>query len=213
MGNITEKYGAFYYPAGNKGIVNKSRPNDLYSYKAFIGDGIINVESGDSLITLSHDLKFALWFAGGDDLILETNGFGVVLRGYKCGDKSVSLNMNVNLPYVNGCATRQIFPPERIGDPTLQQLTIPPHTCEQMHHIHATPRVVYVLKGNGYSIVGQADNVEETKLEEGMVCVLDPMSPHHFRTEDEYLTVLPVHIFSSTANEQNHPMFNGTKEV
>lgn len=212
MGDITEKYGAFYY-SDEFGLVNESRPNDLYSYKAYAGYGKVKVSKGDSLITLSRNLDFACWVSGVKNLEVEYHGFAVKLRGYQCGDKSVSLNQNVNLPYVNGCATRQIFPPERIGDPTLQQLTIPPHTCEQMHHIHATPRVVYVLKGNGYSIVGQADNVEETELREGMLCVLDPMSPHHFRTEDEYLTVLPVHIFSSTANEQNHPMFNGTKEV
>tara|TARA_R110002153_G_scaffold4163_1_gene19965 strand:+ start:1287 stop:1931 length:645 start_codon:yes stop_codon:yes gene_type:complete len=214
MGKIAEKYGAYYFDQSDTGFINQSRDSDQYSYKAFAGDIDVMLENGDSLITMSSDMQSALWLSGNIAVgYAKTKAFGAVLRGYQCGNKSVSLNQSVNLPYVNGCATRQIFPPERIGDPTLQQLTIPPYTTEQMHHIHATTRVVYVLKGRGYSIVGQDTNVEETELKEGMICILDPMSPHHFRTESEYLTVLPVHVFSSTANEQNHPMFNGTKEV
>lgn len=211
MSDLTEKYGAFYY-SGNSGLVNTARDNDLYHYEAFIGNGKTKVEKGDSLITLSADGECALW-AKGDGTEQDYNGFAVTIRGYSCGFKATSVNQNVNLPYINGCATRQIFAPERLGDPTLQQLTIPPHTSEQAHHIHATPRVVYVLKGRGFSIVGQAGETDETELVPGMLCVLDPMSPHHFRTEDDYLTVLPVHVFSSMPSEQNHPMFNGTKEV
>lgn len=211
MSAITEKYGAYYF-LNQSGLVNRSRENDLYTYEAYAGDGVIRLQRGDSMITLSEDKSSALWIAGSDKNENYT-AFAAVIRGYQCGKKAVSLNMHVNLPYINGCATRQIFAPERIGDPTLQQLTIPPFTSEQAHHIHATPRVVYVYKGRGWSIVGQDNNTDETELVEGMLCVLDPMGPHHFRTEDDFLTVLPVHVFSSTPNEQNHPMFNGTKEI
>lgn len=213
MSNITELYGAYYYNSDK--FLHMSRPNDLYTYEAKLcnhGGEDIECERGDSVITMNEYGDVALWLSGFGGK-LRVNGFYAKIRGYQCGDKEVSVTENVNLPYVNGCATRQIFHPERIGDPTLQQLTIPPYTSEQMHHIHATPRVVYVLKGRGYSIVGQGGHSEETELKEGMLCILDPMSPHHFRTEGEYLTVLPVHVFSSTAAEQNHPMFNGTKEV
>lgn len=212
MKSITEKFGAYYFQAGEKKF-HESRANDLYTYECAIGDYEVTIERGDSLITLNKDLTEAKWYAGNLQHNVNCFGFYALIRGYKCGNKSVSLDQNVNLPYVNGCATRQIFAPERIGDPTLQQLTIPPHTSEQVHHIHATPRIVYVLSGSGYSLVGQSGESEETKLEAGMLCILDPMCPHHFRTEDEFLTVLPVHVFSSTAAEQNHPMFNGTKEV
>lgn len=209
---IAEKYGAHYWQAGEK-EVNTSRIDDLYSYKCYIGEHKFHVEHGDSAIFMHNDNTQAIWINGLANV--ESQNFAVVIRGYQCGEKAASLDQRVNLPYVNGCATRQIFPPERIGDPTLQQLTIPPYTSEQVHHIHPTARVVYVLKGQGWSIVGQSDETEETELKEGMVCVLDPMCPHHFRTEGEYLTVLPIHIFSSTPQgmEQNHPMFNGTREV
>lgn len=207
---IARKYGAYYFAAGESAI-NQSQPDSLYAYTAFHGEHQFVVERGDSAIMLGE--KEAFWVPGPEELY--TLRFGVRLRGYQCGHKSASIDQRVNLPYVNGCATRQIFPPERIGDPTLQQLTIPPWTSEQVHHIHATPRVVYVAAGLGYSIVGQADQTEETTLKPGMTCVLDPMCPHHFRTEDEYLTVFPIHIFSSTppGMEGSHPMMNGTREV
>lgn len=212
---IAEKYGAYYLQPGES---KKSRTNDLYSYHAIAGDKGLNsgsqyVEVGDSLITLSPDHQKALWLTGGMNHAV--HGFGCIIRGYQVGDKSATVDQEVNLPYVNGCATRQIFPPERLGDPTFQQLTIPPYTSEQMHHIHSTARVVFVLSGRGFSIVGQSDQTEETELLPGMLCVLDPMCPHHFRTEDDYLTVLPVHVFSSIGGgaENNHPMFNGTKEI
>lgn len=208
--SIAKKYGAHYF-SGKSPEINHSRGTDLYSYTAYSGKHLITVESGDSLIYV--DGAVALWVTGETEIMSDI--FAVKLRGYQCGDKSCSLTESVNLPYVNGCATRQIFPPERIGDPTFQQLTIPPFTSEQMHHIHPTPRVVLVLEGSGFSIVGQTGYAEETELLPGMMCVLDPMSPHHFRTESEFLVVLPVHVFSSTppALEQNHPMFNGTREV
>lgn len=213
MGGVAKKYGAHYFTPEMKGKFHSSS-QDLYRFTAYFGnkEGLY-VEGGDSLITLQegNNCDYAVWLSGPG--VLDVSRFGVVLRGYDPGEKLSGLATGVNLPYVNGCATRQIFPPERQGDPTLQQLTIPPHTSEQVHHIHATARVVYVLRGCGYSIVGQAGETEETELYDGMLCILEPMCPHHFRTEDEYLTVLPVHVFSSGLGENNHPMFNGTKEV
>lgn len=213
---VAESYGAYYYQPGTEPTSRDSRPDDLYFYRAFVGSNMVALQPGDSLITLSPGKSEAMWLSAGDGVRhAMVNHFGLMFRGYQCGNKTVSLGERVNLPYINGCATRQLFAPERVGDPTFQQLTIPPYTSEQKHHIHPTARVVYVLKGRGFSIVGQAGNVEETELLPGMVIVLDPMSPHHFRTEGDYLTVLPVHVFSSgPANmDNNHPMFNGTKEV
>lgn len=210
-GKVAAGFGARYFPQG-VAVVDKSQPEDLYSYTLYHGRYSIDVEQGDSVLTLEGDDAF--WLSGPIEGHVSER-FAVVLRGYQCGDKTVSLGQRVNLPYVNGCATRQLFPPERVGDPTLQQLTIPPWTSEQMHHIHPTARVVFVLSGQGWSIVGQSGKTEETQLLPGMTCVLDPMCPHHFRTEDDYLTVLPVHIFSSTppSIERAHPMFNGTVEI
>ena len=212
-------YGAYYYQPGER-VEHSNRAEELYFYKAKLGEHELEsseIASG-SIIYLSHDKNVVIWSnaAGLTGRAKKLSAFfSVQIVGYQCGNKSADLSPVTNLPYVNGCSTRQLFPPERIGDPTLLQLTIPPYTAEQVHHIHATPRVVYVLKGSGYSIVGQEGRSTETALTEGMTCILDPMCPHHFRTEGEYLTVLPVHIWSSTPSnmEQNHPMFNGTKEV
>jgi quercetin dioxygenase-like cupin family protein len=209
--SVAEKYGAFYFFYEDKKIF-RSSSRDLYAYKAYIGSHGITVEEGDSVLTISARSQ-AEWISG--PITITSSMLAVVIRGYQCGNKMCMLDQNVNLPYINGCATRQIFPPERIGDPTMQQLTIPPYTSEQAHHIHSTPRVVYVHSGKGWSIVGQSNNTEETELLPGMVCILNPMSPHHFRTENESLTVIPIHVWSSTPGslESNHPMFNGTKEV
>ena len=50
-------------------------------------------------------------------------------------------------------------------------------------------------------------------LTPGTVVILDKMIPHHFSTDEEGLIVLPIHIFSSTSLENNHPMFAGTHKV
>jgi len=205
-------YGAYYFDA-NEQTTYTSNPDELYAYTAYIGDHTIPTESdGGSILYCKEDKSSYVWQQNqGADVI--SKYIAIKLPAYQCGFKEASLNQKTNLPYINGCSTRQIFAPEREGDPTLQFLTMPPHTIEQAHHIHPTARVVYVLSGNGYSIVGQSGKETETELKEGMTCILDPMCPHHFRTEGEYLHVVPAHIFSSTVLEQNHPMFNGTVEA
>jgi quercetin dioxygenase-like cupin family protein len=88
---------------------------------------------------------------------------------------------------------------------------MPPHTTEQAHHIHSTVRVVYVLSGRGNSVVGIGDQTATHELLPGMVCILEPMCPHHFETNGEPLLCTPLHIFSSTGrHELDHPMLHGT---
>ena len=213
-GALAAYYGAYYYPATDEPRVANSSFDDYYGYTAFVGANTIKeIHPQDSVIMLSDDKNRAIWIA--DQTEIDSKHFAVLFRGYRCGNKMASVNEKANLPYVNGCATKQIFPPERVGDPTLQLLTIPPYTSEQVHHIHPTARVVYVLAGSGVSVVGQGDKNEITELTEGMTIILDPMCPHHFRTTAEYLTVLPVHIYSSGPSgiDEIHPMRSGTKEV
>lgn len=216
-------YGVRYHYMGEN-FIDGSRHQDLYTFATYHGKHSIKVNEGDSVVVIRKPKEvraaeldteyYAEWIKGKGQTI-DSDISATVLRGYKCGYKLSAINMNTNLPYINGCSTRQIFPPERIGDPTLQQLTIPPHTSEQAHHIHPTARVVYVVSGRGYSVVGQEGSSEEVELVEGMTCIFDPMSPHHFRTEESPLTVLPLHIYSSGPEnmESNHPMRNGTKEI
>lgn len=126
-------------------------------------------------------------------------------------NKSCEIVTKTNLPYVNGCSTKQVFAPDRLGDPTLQILDIPPFSSEQAHHIHSTVRIAYVISGTGRSIVGMNDKNVCEDLYPGKVVILDKMCPHHFDTNSEHLIFLPLHIFSSIgALENNHPMFNGT---
>lgn len=201
------EYKITHFPKGKKDVIS-SGEYDLYSYKAYIGEHIIDLEKGDSAWIVDSNGAETL---RGNKLIKSTD-LCVVIRGYQCSDKSTSFMEGSNLPYVNGCSSNQLFPPVRPGDPTMQLLYIPPNTSEQAHHVHSTARVVYVLKGSGESIQGQKGDTV-VPLNEGDVVVLDKMTPHHFQTGDEPLIVIPIHIYSSTPLEKNHPMFNGTFEI
>ena len=208
----TTGYGAYYFESGEAGVYNSNK-DELYAYKTYIGDQEIKTKPDGGSVLYCNDNKKTYTWQPNIEQTISSKHIAILLPAYQCGYKVASLDQKTNLPYINGCSTRQIFAPERDGDPTLQFLTMPPHTIEQAHHIHPTARVVYVLSGFGYSIVGQSGKETETELKKGMTCVLDPMCPHHFRTEGEYLHVVPAHIFSSTVLEQNHPMFNGTVEA
>ncbi len=187
--------------------------NDAYTYKSYVGEHRISVEQGDSLWFLERAKGKLCAHVANGPVVVESKIWATIIRGYRVyGDKSVEITLNTILPYVNGCSTAQLFPPDRAGDPTLQLLKIPPFAAEQAHHIHSTVRLVYVLDGYGYSIVGMRDKHVKQKLTPGMLIVLQKMAPHHFETESEWLTVAPLHVFSALPNglESNHPMFNGT---
>ena len=142
---------------------------------------------------------------------ISSRRLAVVVRGYMPEDRTTTIQQGTTLPYVNGCSTKQLFPAERPGDPTLQLLYMPPHTTEQVHHIHSTFRVVYVMAGCGISVVGLGSHVTHHELVPGTVCVLEPMCPHHFETSAEPLLCIPLHIFSSTGRQElDHPMLSGT---
>ena len=185
----------------------KSKTFDLYAYSVYIGNHSIEVEQGDSL-----------WMVNKDSVSVHRHGvytsdtLGVVIRGYQCANRMSSFEDISNLPYVNGCSSNQLLHPIRPGDPTFQLLHIPPNTVEQKHHVHSTARVVYVYDGEGESVQGQDGSIIQ-KLKKGDVIILDKMTPHHFQTKDTHLIVLPLHIFSSTSLEFDHPMFNGTHKI
>lgn len=208
---IETLYGARYLPAGTRTVVTASADN-LYYYKCFIGAHTIQVEFGDCVFFLGHDRTTAFLRRG--PCKVESEHIASIVRGYMPENRSSTVMNRTVLPYVNGCSTKQVFPPDRLGDPTLQLLDMPPFTSEQQHHIHSTARVVYVQAGRGHSIVGMDTAFATTELTPGMVCILEPMCPHHFTTEAERLIVLPLHIFSSVHGlEHQHPMFNGTHRV
>nr|VFK79694.1 MAG: Cupin domain [Candidatus Kentron sp. SD] len=201
-------YGVAYFEPGERTIIEAAK-DDLYFYKTFIGEHIIKVKRGDCVFFISKDISTAHLERG--ETKVTSYHMATVIRGYMPENKTSGLLTKTYLPYVNACSTKQVFPPERLGDPTLQILDIPPYSFEQAHHIHSTVRVVYVISGMGRSIVGMENNTITEDLYPGKVIVLQKMCPHHFETDAESLIVLPLHIFSSVGTmEFNHPMFHGT---
>ncbi len=201
-------FGARVFPPELPAVVEASA-SDLYFYRAFIGRHAVQVERGDCAFLLSADEKTAELRRG--PATVDSRRFAVVVRGYMPDDRSCALVTGTHLPYINGCSSRQVFPPERPGDPTLQLLTVPPFCSEQAHHVHPTTRVVYVLRGRGRCVVGMPRRSVSEELTAGTVVILEKMCPHHFETDDEGLTVLPVHVFSSVpGTETSHPMYAGT---
>lgn len=206
--NLQALYGVEYYHPGDKAIV-EAREDDLYYYKVYVGKHEIGVEKGDCVYYLSSDKK-TVHLGRGPVKVLSEH-VATVIRGYMPESKSSTIVTNTNLPYVNGCSTKQIFPPDRIGDPTLQLLSIPPYSAEQAHHIHSTVRVAYIMSGTGRSVVGMEGQTVVEDLFPGKSVILQKMCPHHFETDGTHLVVLPLHVFSSAGPvERNHPMFNGT---
>lgn len=206
--NVMELFGAKYIEP-NESYVFTANEKDLYYYKVFIGEHKVNIEKGDCAFYLDRSMDNAILKKG--EALIVSKHIAIIIRGYMPCDKTSSIKVDTCLPYVNGCSTKQIFPPERAGDPTLQMLKMPPYSSEQAHHIHSTVRVVYVLSGKGHSIVGMNKMEVQEELYPGKVVILNPMCPHHFETDEEVLIVLPLHVFSSIGGlEFNHPMFNGT---
>lgn len=192
--------------AGTSDVVESSA-HDLYQYKTYIGKHQVQTNT-----------KSSYWYFDGDSVVCEVGTGGVIdssilcteIFGYTPERRTSSFSRLTDLPYINGCSSKQLINPNRLGDPTWQMLNIPEFTSEQAHHIHSTARVVYVLSGVGKSHVGQGSHVNSFDLEPGDVLILDKMIPHHFSTEETGLVVLPLHVFSSVDQEFNHPMFNGT---
>lgn len=208
---LAKLFGVRYFDESETAIV-EARDSDLYWYKSFVGQHTVDIEKGDCVYWLSDDRKTANLTRGPAQI--KSKHIATIIRGYMPENKTSGVETSTILPYVNGCSSKQIFPPDRLGDPTLQMLNLPPYTAEQVHHIHSTVRVVHVLKGRGWSVVGMDKLTIREELYPGKSLILDPMCPHHFETLDEPLLVMPLHVFSSVPGiEKNHPMFNGTHEI
>lgn len=208
---LADLFGARFFPPGSQTVV-EARLTNLYYYRAFIGPHDVTVEAGDCAYIVGDDARSASLRRG--PVRVPSRHLAAVIRGYMPEDKTTTIQQGTTLPYVNGCSTKQLFPPERPGDPTLQLLHMPPHTTEQVHHVHSTVRVVYVLAGRGTSVVGLGDHTVRHELAPGTICLLEPMCPHHFETASEPLLCMPLHIFSSSGrHELDHPMLYGTHPI
>ena len=190
-------------------VVN-AKPHDLYQYNVYVGKKTIVTNEFNSYWYIENDTVKTY---SGLTTTITSNKLCVEIYGYTPEDRSSSFSKFTDLPYINGCSSKQLINPVRPGDPTWQMLYIPPFTSEQAHHIHSTTRVVYVLSGKGTSHIGSSGKTTDYELTPGMVLIIDKMIPHHFSTQDESLIVLPLHIFSSTSEEHDHPMFRGTYRI
>ncbi len=199
---------SYFKPGSSNHVI--SDPSDPYYFETFVGSHKVQVQQGDSVFWLSSDLKTAHLSRG--PVSIQSPHFATMVRGFAPESKTSTVTGKTVLPYINGCSTKQIFPPDRAGDPTLQMLIIPPRTSEQHHHIHSTARCVYILSGRGTCVIGMGGTTT-IPLEPGTICIFNPMSPHHFETQEEQLVVLPVHVWSSSGAEHDHPMFNGTFRI
>ena len=200
----------FKFYTTDKSDIAHAKPHDLYQYTAYIGENNIVTSKFNSYWYI--DGVNVKSYSGEPDRI-SSKLLCVEIIGYTPENRSSTFSKYTDLPYINGCSTKQLLNPVRAGDPTWQMLYIPPHTSEQAHHIHSTTRVVYVASGSGKSHIGSSGHTETYDLKAGMVLIIDKMMPHHFSTQDDSLIVLPLHIFSSTAEEHNHPMFLGTSKI
>lgn len=197
------------YDTNTPRVVN-SGPTDLYQYRTYLGKYSVDTNPRNSYWYIKDQQVVS---KTGDNSTIDSEIVCVEIFGYTPETRTSSYSRYTDLPYINGCSTKQLIAPNRLGDPTWQMLLIPPYTSEQAHHIHSTARVVYVVEGNGTSHVGQGSQMVDVSLEPGNIVILDKMIPHHFSTQEEHLVVLPLHIFSSTELEYSHPMFNGTHKT
>jgi hypothetical protein len=186
-------------------------PTELYQHKVYVGQHSIQT-----------NIRSSYWYVNGNQVacvtgtgdVLHSTTMCVEIFGYTPEDRTSTFGRGTDLPYINGCSTKQLINPARHGDPTFQYLYIPAGTSEQAHHIHATPRIVYVAQGHGKSIVGTPGANKEYPLNQGDVIILGKMIPHHFETIDSDLVVLPLHVYSTSGQQEfDHPMYNGTHRV
>jgi len=189
----------------------ESTSSDLYQYRVYIGKQDVKTSDKASYWYLKDNLAIS---HTGDGTTFTSSLMCVEICGYTPEYRASSFERGTDLPYINGCSTKQLINPVRPGDPTFQMLYMPSHTSEQAHHIHATPRIVYVASGQGTSVVGTTDSYKNYTLTKGDVILLSKMVPHHFTTANSDLTVLPLHVFSTVGQaEFDHPMYNGTHRV
>jgi len=187
-----------------------SKALDLYQYQLYTGKQTIPTSSRNSYWYICNNTVISTSGTGQD---IDSDIMCVEIFGYTPETRTSTYSRYTDLPYINGCSSKQLITPNRLGDPTWQLLLLPPYTAEQSHHIHSTSRIVYVAEGRGRSIIGQEGHTTEIDLTPGTIIVLDKMVPHHFITTNEPLLVLPLHVYSSVASEKMHPMFNGTHEI
>jgi hypothetical protein len=187
--------------------VIESGDQDLYQYKTYLGNHLVETNRRSSYWYISNGEVVS---QTGNGIRIHSDTLCVEIFGYTPEKRTSTFGKLTDLPYINGCSSKQLITPNRLGDPTWQMLYIPPYTSEQAHHIHSTARIVYVLSGKGKSHVGQHKATKTFDLVPGNVLILDKMVPHHFSTAKEGLIVLPLHVFSSINQEFDHPMFNGT---
>ena len=110
------------------------------------------------------------------------------------------------LRYIDGCSDTLLVCPPLLGEPCLNHLHIPPHTC-QTEHTHPSIRLGVILRGSG-----ECHTPEGTfALSPGMAWYIPTGCHHAFYTAEESLDVIAWHPDSDFGpTHVNHPMVNRT---
>ena len=131
--DLADVFGARYFTAGATAVI-EAREINLYYYQTFIDTDETPIATGDCLFFFRDDARSAQLHRG--PARITSHHVATVIRGYMPEHKSTTIHQGTTLPYVNGCSTKQLFPPERPGDTALQLLNMPAHTAEQADHVH-----------------------------------------------------------------------------
>ena len=110
------------------------------------------------------------------------------------------------LRYIDGCSDTLLACPPLLGEPCLNHLHIPPHTC-QTEHTHPSIRLGIILRGHGECRTPKGIFA----LSPGMVWYIPTGCLHAFYTAEEALDVIAWHPDSDFGpTHTNHPMVNRT---
>jgi len=110
------------------------------------------------------------------------------------------------LRYIDGCSDTLLVCPPLLGEPCLNHLHIPPHTC-QTEHTHPSIRLGIILRGHGECRTPEA----VFALSPGMAWYIPTGCLHAFYTTEESLDVIAWHPDSDFGpTHVNHPMVNRT---
>jgi len=110
------------------------------------------------------------------------------------------------LRYIDGCSDTLLVCPPLLGEPCLNHLHIPPHTC-QTEHTHPSIRLGVILRGHGECRTPEG----VFALSPGMAWHIPTDCLHAFYTTDASLDVIAWHPDSDFGpTHVNHPMVNRT---
>jgi hypothetical protein len=146
---------------------------------------------------------------GAGEIEGDWGGRGLVISrlGYR-GLRQIGgpLEAEGRLRYIDGCSDTLLVCPPLLGEPCLNHLHIPAHTCQSIH-THPSVRIGAILKGRGECHTPQG----VFPLQPGLAWYIPTGCLHSFVTTESSLDVVAWHPDSDFGpTHENHPMINRT---